>query len=107
MNSFFADVARTMNKFDIPEIAAVLSCVACIWLFWNYYKIHRITIGQKMILTLAIADFIASFALLISDYFYSGEDNDFITISDGAAFFSIFWASNIAYFLYLIGSQKK
>ncbi len=80
---------------------SIISCSACLWLFLNYYKLSRKTIGLKMILMLSISDIIFHIATLINS-----NPSEFIrgpflnTIQALSKSFSTAWPSAIAYLAY-------
>ena len=103
-----------MDSFLGPPIYMTVlhsfSAVTCLYLFYNYSKIPRKALGLKMIMILGLSDFIFH-GLQIPLLWLQNEQSTVIQIGFvivGAAFrFSIYWAANIAFFLYLLISQKN
>ena len=83
--------------------AASLSCIVCIWLFFRYFKQPQKSIGFTMIVILALSDFIYSIIFLLRQFIGSKlieEDLLYYIPFSLCLYFSIFWASTIAYLVY-------
>lgn len=86
-----------------------ISVITCLCLFYMYFKINRKALGLKMIIIMGISDLLFHSLQIILLWFQNDESTllemGFVIV--GAAFrFSIYWAANIALFLYLLISRK-
>lgn len=85
----------------VKNIPNAISICGCLWVFACYLKASVKTIGFKMILILSISDFMFH-TLVIAKYWTDSPSLSTIEtfISNAMVRFSLFWASNISFFLY-------
>lgn len=89
-------------NFSIPLAAINLfSALTCSILFYCYFKIPQRGLGLKMIMSLAISDFIFHISQIILILWENNLVQIIFSVPIESAFnFSLIWASNIAYFTF-------
>lgn len=92
----------------VTNIPNALSMFGCLWVFGCYFKSSVKTIGLKMVFILSLSDFLFH-SLVIANYWT--DSNTLRTIEtfivNAMVRFSLFWASNISFFLYkMIGMNQ-
>lgn len=103
-----------MNSLGLPDtfivytvLPGLVSCFACLWLFFNYAKLPNKTTGIKMILTLSISDFIYHISVLFTLIQFSAPVDAFLRyISSITIHFSTAWPPVIAYLVYISLKEK-
>lgn len=84
-----------------------VSALACLFMFFSYSFIPKKTLGLKMIFVLSLSDFIFHVGAII-ELVSSKSIKVFPAIITNIFFrFSLFWASNMAFFLYKLMTHKS
>ena len=82
-------------------IPAGLTWIACLWLFYLYFKTKERTLGFLMIFVLGIADFLFSTAVIGEKLAQDPMVFKFFAyLFYGALYFSILWASAMSYVVF-------
>jgi len=92
-----------MYSATIPLLSIIpssIACLSCLWLFFYYFKAKNKSIESSMVFTLGVSDFIYSLMNLAKQGLPSIDDAPFIIIQFFALYFSIYWASAIAFMVY-------
>jgi len=83
--------------------SAMLTCVACSYIFVKYFQQHRKSLGLTLIFILALSDFLFCLNQVIGHYFgrlMAEDTNLYVIIYFGCMHFSIGWASTISFLVY-------
>lgn len=85
----------------VKNIPSILSVFGCLWVFGCYWNASVKTIGLKMVFILSISDFLFH-SLVIGAYWTNSSSIKTVEtfIVNAMVRFSLFWASNISFFLY-------
>ena len=97
----FSDLIKNLNLISIP---AILSCLACLWIFLKVFAQRKTSLGTLLILVLAISDFIFGLNNILSyffpDFFILEADDVYDFVYFFAMYFSVWWASAISFLVY-------
>jgi len=83
--------------------SAIITCLACFYVFIKYFRQPRRSLGLTLILILTISDFIFSLNQVLSYCFadfFSTKTNLYIILYFGCMHFSILWASVVSFMVY-------
>jgi len=95
------------STFFDTAIPSLASCFACVWLFLNYTKLPRKTIGIKMILILSISDLLFHVLSLLVNIQQEAFNKLMIGhVLNFALTFSTAWPSAIAFLAYSSLKQR-
>ena len=88
-------------NYAIPS--AIITCMACFYIFIKYFQQPKKSLGLTLIFILTLSDFIFSLNQLLSYYFadfFATKTNLYIILYFGCMHFSIGWASAISFLVY-------
>lgn len=96
-----SDLIENLKLTSLPPL---LSCLACLWVFWKVFRQRRKSLGMLLILVLAISDFIFALNYILSDFFpaFFILEADYIYdfVYFFTMYFSVWWASAISFLVY-------
>ena len=90
-------------ELDYSTPSALLTCVACSYIFVKYFQQHRKSLGLTLIFILALSDFLFCLNLILSNHFgafFTEKTNLYVLLYFGCMHFSIGWASTISFLVY-------
>lgn len=88
--------------YSFSLISSILTCFACLWLFYKFCRLQQKNIGFSMIFILSISDFFLSILMIATTTIHLGDNQyDILThLSYFLIFFSIYWASAMAFLVF-------
>jgi len=102
------DISPELPDLLTTNITNGISILACIWFFFRCASLPKRTLGVQMIIILAIGNFLFHLTTIF-DYWFTELKIMKITrmILDVSTKFSLLWAANISYFLYLLVNMNE
>lgn len=87
----------------LGEVTACLSILACLWLFYRYYRSQQKTYGVQLILVLGVSDFLYHIStVILQNIAFDSSSGWFLFLVYSMVFvqsFSIFWSTTISIIL--------